>query len=475
MPTSRSASPTSASFPACPERRSDEPAAAALSDPLSIVAAAHDAGAATALLVDGQRISFSQLAEMACTRLRSARLDARAGTPFALTGANTLQALVTLYALLEARVPALLLHPRQTDAERAAVLRAAGRAGRMVPPDAAAVIYTSGTTGEPRGAVLTRAALLASARASAANLGWQSDDRWLLAMPFARVGGLSIVTRCLASRRAVVLAPAFDARLLPEWIAQQQATLVSLVPTMLAQCLDTHPGWAAPGHLRAILLGGAAASDRLLRRAEERGLPIVVTYGCTESSSQVIGTPYAQRYEAASHGAGKPLEGAEVRVRDGRIEVRGPMLMAGYLGEPALEPAAWFDTGDLGEFDARGCLHVHARRTDLIVTGGENVYPAEVERVLEGCAGVAAAAVFGVPDETWGQTVAAALVVAPLAPTDQAIIDHLGAYLAPHKRPRHVCIVPALPQTSAGKLDRAGLAAMIAALRPLRTVGAGRA
>ena len=442
-----------------------------LNDALSIFAAAHDAGEAIALRIGEQRFTFGQLADMARTRLRELDFDAGEGAPFPLIGTNTLQTLVTLYALLQARVPALLLHPRQTDNERSAVLIAAQRVGRVNNPDAAAVIYTSGTTGEPRGAVLTRAALLASAQASAANLGWQSDDCWLLAMPLARVGGLSIVTRSLVARSSIALASAFDARLLPHWIEQQRATLVSLVPTMLAQWLDAHPDWTPPPYLRAILLGGAAASARLLQRAADRRLPIIITYGCTETCSQVVTTPYELRYEAADHGAGKPLARAQVRIADGRIEVRGPMLMAGYLGEPALDPQAWFDTGDLGEIDARGCLHVHARRADLIVTGGENVYPAEVERVLEGCAGVAAAGVFGVPDEIWGQTVAAALIVDAVPPTDQAIIDHIGAHLAPYKRPRRVCFVQALPQTCAGKLDRQALASMTGTLRALRSVG----
>ena len=441
-----------------------------MTEALSIFAAAQDAGEATALRIGEQRFSFGELAERVRARLHSLSLDANEGASFPLIGVNTLDTLVTLYALLEARVPVLLLHPRQTEAERAAVLVAARRSGRTIHPDAAAVIYTSGTTGTPRGAVLTRAALLASAQASAANLGWQDDDCWLLAMPVARVGGLSIVTRCLAARRCVALAPAFDARLLPQWIAEQCVTLVSLVPTMLTQCLEAHPDWTAPPQLRAILLGGAEASARLLQRAAERRLPIVITYGCTETCSQVASTPYEKRYEAANHGAGTPLTGAGVRIVEGRIEVRGPMMMAGYLGEPPLGREAWFDTGDLGEIDARGCLHVHARRADLIVTGGENVYPAEVERVLESCPGVAAAGVFGLADGTWGQTVAAALVADEVGPTEQALVDYIVEHLAPYKRPRMSCFVPALPQTSAGKLDRQALAALAGALRPLQPV-----
>jgi O-succinylbenzoic acid--CoA ligase len=439
-----------------------------LNGAFSVFAAARDAAAAPGLRIGEQAYSFGELAERVRARLPGLALEIGERPLHPLVAVNTLDTLVTLYALLEARVPALLLHPRLTEVERRAVLDAAQRAGRTVHADAAAVLYTSGTTGLPRGAVLTRAGLLASAQASAANMGWQDDDCWLLTMPLARVGGFSIVTRCLAARRCVALAPAFDARRLPQWIEQQRATLVSLVPTMLAQCLDAHPHWTPPPRLRAIQLGGAAASSGLLQRAAQRRLPIVITYGCTETSSQVATTPYALRYAAADQGAGAPLAGAQLRIADGRIEVRGPMLMAGYLGEPALDPQAWFDTGDLGEIDARGCLHVHARRADLIITGGENVYPAEVERVLESCAGVVAAGVFGLADETWGQTVAAALVVDAPAPSDTQIIDHVSARLAPHKRPRRICFVPALPLTPAGKLDRGALTSMAGALRPLR-------
>jgi O-succinylbenzoic acid--CoA ligase len=434
---------------------------------LSILAAAREAGAAVALHIDDRRYSFADLARLVAPRLRA--LAARRDAVVPLVASNTLDALVTLYALLEARRPALLLHPKFTAAEQAAELRATAQSAHALPADVAAILYTSGTTGRARGAVLTRSALLASAQASSANLGWQDDDCWLLAMPLARVGGLSIVTRCLAARRPIALAPAFDAMLLPRWIAQHRVTLLSLVPTMLALLLDADAGWRPPAHLRALLLGGAAASPGLLARAAARGLPIVITYGCTETCSQVAATPYADRHDAAACGAGRPLPGAEVRVEDGRILVRGPMRMAGYLGAPALAPDAWFDTGDLGEIDARGFLHLHGRRADLIVSGGANVYPAEVEQVLEACAGIRAAAVFGVPDETWGQVVAAALVAGPQPPGDEVLIDHLAARLAPHKRPRLVAFVAGLPVSPAGKLDRAALPGALADLRPLRS------
>jgi O-succinylbenzoic acid--CoA ligase len=144
------------------------------------------------------------------------------------------------------------------------------------------------------------------------------------------------------------------------------------------------------------------------------------------------------------------------------------MRMAGYVGEPPLDPQAWFDTGDLGEFDADGFLHVEARAGDLIITGGENVYPAEVERVLEAFPGIAAAGVFGVPDETWGQVVAAALVTREAPVDEQGLAAYLGERLSPHKWPRRICTVPALPHTPAGKLDRAALPTVAAALRELQ-------
>ena len=437
-----------------------------LNDALSIFAAAREAGTALALNSDGRSCTFAELAALARDRLRTLDVAARDDRPYPLAGSNTLETLVTLYALLERRVPALLVDPRLTPPERRTLQDSAGRAGHVAHADAAAIVFTSGTTGRPRAAVLTRAALAASAQASAANLGWRDDDCWLLAMPLARVGGLSIVTRCLAARRALALAPGFDAGSLPERIARERITLLSLVPTMLTRLLDAHPAWTPPPHLRAILLGGASASTALLARARERGLPIIITYGLTETCSQVVATRYAARLAPAAEGAGTPLPGVGLRIVAGHIEVRGPMLMAGYWDGPALAADAWFDTGDLGAIDARGCLYVDARRVDLIVTGGENVYPAEVERVLEAFPGVAAAGVFGVPDETWGQTVAAALVARDGA-QPAALAAYLGARLAPHKRPRAICFVAELPQTAAGKLDRLALPGLASALQPL--------
>jgi len=439
-----------------------------VNEALSIYAAASQAPQAIGLRLDGRAFTFAELAQRTADRLRASDLHAADGHPFVLDGASTLDTVITLYALLELRRPLLLLHPKLTETERNAALGAADPGMVALPDDAALIVFTSGTTGEPRAVVLTRTALLASANASAANLGWQPNDCWLLAMPIARVGGLSILTRCLAARRAMALAPGFDAAKLPGWIERHRATLISLVPTMLERVLNQHPDWRPPEFLRAVLIGGAATSPRLLERAARRRLPIIITFGCTETCSQVVATPYECRYEAGYSGAGRPLPGAQVRVVGGRIEVRGPMRMSGYVGQPPVDPQAWFDTGDLGEFDAEGFLHVRGRASDEINTGGEKVHPLEVERLLEAYPGIDAAAVFGVADETWGQVVAAAIVT-PREPIDeQKLVEFLRTRLASYKLPRLICAVPALPQSAAGKLERAALAAIAPRLRALQ-------
>jgi len=438
-----------------------------MSDALSIFAAARTDGQAMGLRVGEQRYTFTQLAELTARRLRELAGELRHRLPCRLDATNSLETVISLYALLELRHPALLLHPQLTLPERAELLAAAARAGEVSHHDAAAIIFTSGTTGESRGAVLTRSAFLASAAAGAANIGCEGDDCWLLCMPIARVGGVSILTRCLAARRCVALAPAFDARRFPDWIAGHRVTLVSLVPTMLGRILDAHPDWRCPSHLRVILLGGAAATPKLLGRAQERRLPVVLTYGLTETCSQVAATPYAARLDPGTCGTGLPLSGIDLRSHDGRIEVRGPTLMSGYWNETPLADGAWFDTGDLGEIDAGGYLHIHARRVDLIITGGQNAYPAEVEKALEAHPGIAAAGVFGVPDERWGQTVAAALVAESEPPPDADLFEYTRRRLAPHKRPRHICYLPRLPHAPSGKLDRRALPDLARSLRPL--------
>ncbi|WP_434047415.1 MULTISPECIES: AMP-binding protein [Sorangium] len=491
-----------------------------------------DADAPPALDVPGVRVGpggalrFGDLAPaVAAVCARLARAGVGQGARVALVAPNALGTVVVLHALLVLGAVLVPIHPRLTageaslllddartdlvlrEPELAALLDDAGRelAARrergpraaeaieiargagVVPPDPSgdlAIVYTSGTTGRPKGAVLPRRAFLAAAEASAANLGVRDDDRWLLCMPLCHVGGLSIVTRCLLARRAVVLVPRFDPAAVLASIARDRATLLSVVPTMLLALLEADRDNVL-ARLRAVLVGGAGAPERALGECARRGVPALTTYGLTEACSQVtVQRPRDPR--TREPGSGAPISGVELRIAGagsdgvGRIEIRGPVLFRGYHRGPERAPellvdgAGWFSTGDLGAVDAAGRLHVAARRSDLIVTGGENVYPAEVEQVLASCAGVAGAVVFGVQDERWGQVVAAAIVPDHGAPgamdgaaLPPALLDDLAAAvaarLAPHKRPRRLCAAAALPLTAAGKLDRAGAAARFAA------------
>ena len=354
------------------------------------------------------------------------------------------------------------------------------------PEQVGVVMFTSGTSGKPKGAQLSRRALIAAAQASAENLPVRPGDRWLLCLPLCHIGGLSILLRCLLGRGSVVLAPRFRADEVLAQIEEHRPTLLSVVPTMLHALLEADRGNLLAS-LRAVLVGGAAAAPALLERCASRGVLALTTYGLTEACSQV--TTQRPRDPATTEpGVGFPLPGVTLRLVDedgaevapgavGRLLVQGPALMDGYLhGEPLRggpdavrgEPlGGWLDTGDLGSLDEHGRLHLHARRTDLIVTGGENVYPAEVEAWLLARGGVAEAMVFGVPDPVWGQLVAVALV--PGAGFDlDALRAALTAELAVYKRPRRYLLTTTLPVGSTGKpLRRRALELFATDLRPL--------
>ena len=348
----------------------------------------------------------------------------------------------TIHAALDERRPIALVHARATAAEqqrqRTLVEHAELDEGEVV-------LFTSGSTGTARGVVLSRDALIAATEASAAHLGWHDDDRWLLALSMAHAGGLAVVVRCLAARRPLVLAEGSLAD------ALARCTLASLVPTQLAQLLDD-PAWCPPPQLRAILLGGAAAPPSLLAAAAARGVPFLATYGMTESFGQVATAPLARAGRPATLLVPLPNVVLEAGTRSDPkpIRVRAPSLARRYLdGEPI---APVFTTADLGFLDA-GALHVVGRADDMIITGGENVYPQLVEAVLTATPGVRAACAFGVDDDRWGQRVVAALAVDPTFDLTPAL-ERWHAELPPHALPREIATVAALPISPNGKLDR---------------------
>jgi len=430
---------------------------------LSIVAAAAEAPDADALCVAGDVLCFAELAE----RVEAMpQLSPTAGPCVVLTPRLDLESVCAVLACLERGLPMLLVHPRFTAPERERALTEVTKAWAGRPAfggsgrDASstlAVVFTSGTSAAPRAAVLSRGAFQAAAQASAANLSWEARDRWLLSMPPAHVGGLSILIRCLFARRAVVLADSerFDPAGCARQLERDGVTLLSLVPTMLRRLLDHDAGWSPPASLRAVLVGGAASSEELRVRAVERGLPILTTYGMTETCAQLATQSYASRGRVRE-GVGPALPGVRLRTRAGRIEVSGPSLMDGYLGvsaQPFTEDG-WLRTGDLGRIDGEGWLHVEGRADDVIISGGENVSPREVEQALLALPGVRAAAVFGRADERWGERVCAALVLAAPQPDLGSLWPLLRDKLAAHKLPRHVVVPDALPSTAKGDVDR---------------------
>ncbi|MGB9339400.1 MAG: class I adenylate-forming enzyme family protein [Polyangiales bacterium] len=458
---------------------------------LSLLGAATEQPRRDCLIADGRAWSYAQVAARVRAALASlADRGVKPGDRVALTPDVDVDSLVWLYALLELGCPAVLLHPRLRDRERALLLEEArpshqidgwtlggASAGQVMLPapisveQTLAIAYTSGSRGGPRGARLSRRAFIASEAAHAANLGWQADDRWLLCMPPAHVGGLSIVTRSLIARRCVVLSSGpFEPRELVRLMSEDRATILSVVPTMLRRLLRLEePAWTPSPALRAVLVGGARLPLALRELAQNRRVPTFATYGCTEACSQVTTQTPGQ---SGSPGSGPPLPGIELRIEDDEIQIRGDVLMDGYLGEDRSgEPwtaDGWLRTGDFGSFLPDGQLLVQGRLDDIIVTGGENVAPQEVEAWLETVPGIASACVFSLPHAEWGEELVAALVTDPRRYSADGLRKRLGKDLAAYKHPKRICLLDSLPLNRSGKVDRATVEARCAGkLKPV--------
>jgi O-succinylbenzoic acid--CoA ligase len=317
--------------------------------------------------------------------------------------------------------------------------------------DTLAIIYTSGTTGTPKGAMLTIGNFWWSALGSAFNLENRGDDKWLACMPLFHVGGLSIVMRSAFYGITAVVHDGFDAARVNAAIDHEGVTIVSLVAVMLERLLDERQGRPFPETLRSILVGGGPAAPSLMERCAQMRAPVMQTYGLTEACSQVVTVPLAEAGKRIDT-AGKVLQPNEIKVAsDGEILVRGPIVMQGYFNNPEATAKAivdgWLHTGDAGRIDHDGYLYVLDRRSDLIVTGGENVYPAEVEAVLLAHPSVTDAAVIAVPDSTWGQRVVAVVRVND-ATNAESLAAHCRTRLAGFKRPSQFHFVSEpLPRT----------------------------
>ena len=338
--------------------------------------------------------------------------------------------------------------------------------------DPLCIMYTSGTTGLPKGVVLTYGNIFASAAGSVFNLGVLAGDRWLAVLPLFHVGGLSIVIRSVLYGTAMVLHRQFDERALSASLRRNAVTHVSVVSTMLQRLLDVDAEPCAP-QVRVVLVGGGPVPEALLERAAALGYPVVQTYGLTETASQVATLAPGDAI-ARLGSAGKPLVTTRLRIdatpgEPGEILVSGPVVTPGYFRRPEATAAAildgWLHTGDIGRLDEDGYLYVLDRRDDLIVSGGENVYPAEVEALLLQHPAVRAAAVVGLPDPAWGQVVAAA-IVAENGVVPEEIEAWMRERLAGFKVPSRITRVDALPMTASGKVQRRIVREMLAGPPP---------
>jgi o-succinylbenzoate---CoA ligase len=423
----------------------------------------------TALIADGAEVTYAELeAEATWIARRLAAHGVRRGSTAALTMHPRREQVVLAHALMKVGAALLPLSPRLTETERARVVAEVEPMVDLDDPglltqteadlpllgehdtdDICAYVLSSGSTGTPKPIGLTYGNFLWSAMGGAFNIGVDPADRWLCCVPLSHIAGLSIVVRSAIYGTTAVVHDGFDVDRVAAALTEEPITVVSLVTTMLKRLLDAGADLSGP---RAILVGGGPVPASMLGEALERGATVVQTYGLTETCSQV--TTLAPEDALRKLGsAGRPLLSSHVRIRDGEILIQGPTVAPGRYDE-----SGWLHTGDLGYIDDEGFLYVRDRIDDMIVTGGENVVPSEVEEVLLQHPAVADAAVVGREDPEWQQAVTAVVVLAPGAEaTADDLRHHCAATLAGYKVPKRVELAAALPRTPSGKLMRRAL------------------
>lgn len=331
----------------------------------------------------------------------------------------------------------------------------------------ASIMYTSGTTGQPKGVLQTFGNHYGSAIATQKNLEITVEDTWACAVPLFHISGLSILIRSFVLGCGVYLLPSFSSAQLTTAFVAGEATVVSVVNTMLQQLLVDFPKQGYHSNFRTILLGGGPIAPTTLEACFEKNLNVIQSYGMTETCSQVVALQ-AENAWAKIGSSGRPLAGVHLKIQKdeidlaanlvGEILVKGPSICPGYLNRPELRATKWtddgyFKTGDLGYLDADGFLFVVSRLSELIISGGENIYPGEVEHCLETMPSVLEVAVIGEPDSKWGSVPVAYLVTSePVAL--QAVQEFCQPYLAKYKIPREIYVVEKLPRTASGKIAK---------------------
>ncbi len=423
----------------------------------------------TALVADGVGVCYAELeAESTWVARRLAAQGVRRGSSVALTMRPSREQVVLIHALMKVGAVLLPLSPRLNEAERAEVIATEGPTIDLSDPgeltqteadlpllgehdmdDIVCRVLTSGSTGAPHPVGLTYGNFLWSAVGSAFNIGVQPEDRWLCCVPLSHVSGLSIAMRSVIYGSTMVLHDGFDAERVAAALEEGGVTVVSLVTTMLARLLEAGADLSGP---RAILVGGGPVPEEPLEEAIGRGATVVQTYGLTETCSQVTTlAPADARRKLGS--AGRPLLTTHLRIQDGEILVQGPTV-----APRCADADGWLHTGDLGRIDEEGFLYIEDRIDDMIISGGENVVPAEVEKVLLRHPAVIDAAVIGREDPEWQQAVTAVVVLqSGSEATPDELRRHCADALADFKVPKRVELAAALPRTPSGKLMRRAL------------------
>jgi len=422
-----------------------------------------------ALVADGSEVTYAELeAEATWVARRLAAQGVRRGSTAALTMHPRREQVVLVHALMKLGAVLLPLGPAMTAPERRALTAAEEPAvdlddpGQLTQTEAdlpllgehdmdalCCRVLTSGSSGDPDPVGLTYGNFLWSAVGSAFNIGVEPHDRWLCCLPLHHISGLGIVMRAVVYGTTAVIQDGFDVDRVGAALERGDITVVSLVTTMLTRLLDAGADLSGP---RAILVGGGPVPREPLEEAIDRGATVVQTYGLTEACSQVTTLAPADASRKLGS-AGRPLLTTHLRIQDGEILVQGPTVAPGRT-----DADGWLHTGDLGRIDEEGFLYVEDRMDDMIVSGGENIIPAEVEQVLLRHPEVADAAVVGRDDPEWQQAVTAVVV---LEDGSEATADdlrrHCATELAGFKVPKRVELASALPRTPSGKLLRRAL------------------
>ncbi len=315
--------------------------------------------------------------------------------------------------------------------------------------DICTILMTSGTTNSPKAVQLTYNNFQSSCENWNNFLNFNNSDQFLCCLPLTHIGGLAVLVRALIYGFSINLSKSFSSELIYQLLSKDPITIVSLVPTMLQRIIEKPKGIKYLKSLRAILLGGGPTSSSLLNLCLQENLSIVKTYGMTETCSGIVGL-WLKEQQDKKHFAGEPFRDVKIEIKNKEIIISGPMVMKGYLNN--VDCNGVHNSHDFGWLDSEGTLFLDMRRKDLIVTGGKNVNPKEVEDILISIDGISDAAVIGVSDDEWGQKVTAYVVVKNKNLSNNKINNALEGKISKFKIPKKIHFVDFIPRNELGKI-----------------------